>query len=110
MKVFGLTLALMFGLAAPALADTVYPDDPLHLCYTGGCGGFNGVTASGTTQNLSGWGVSSSPAPQSGTLSIVVLVPQNETFTGMLSGGPNPTPSPPAPFAISAFGVVGTFS
>jgi hypothetical protein len=28
----------------------------------------------------------------------------------MLSGGPNPTPSPPAPFAISAFGVVGTFS
>jgi hypothetical protein len=103
-KIFGLMFALMFGLAAPALADTVILD-PLHMCYTGGCTGFNGVTI-GTPSSLSGWGFSSSPASQSGTLTIDLLIPNNEAFTiptltGTLSGNP---------LTIGAFSNIGTFS
>jgi hypothetical protein len=83
------------ALAAPAYAQVV-EDDPLHLCYTTGCSAFGGVTIStlGGGGGLSGFGVSSSPAPQTGTLWFALLVPDNEnevtlpTLSGTLNGNP----------------------
>ena len=81
--------------AAPAAGDPTLLDDPLHLCYTTGCSSFGGVTISTLGgAGTSGFGVSSSPAPQTGTLWFALLVPDNEnetvlpTLTGTLNGNP----------------------
>jgi hypothetical protein len=88
-----LLAAALTALAAPASAQVI--DDPLHLCYTTGCSSFGGVTISTLGgSGLSGFGVSSSPAPQTGTLYFALLVPDNETetvlptLTGTLNGNP----------------------
>ncbi len=93
MKRFLLATALAFAFAAPAAAD-VADDDPLHLCYSTGCSAFGGVTIGGTGGGFTGFGVSSSPAPQTGTLFFALLTPSNEketvfpTLTGTLNGNP----------------------
>ena len=96
MLIATLAATAALGLTA-AHADTVAIDDPLHLCYAapGNCTGFNGVTIStNPATGLSGWGFSSSPKSQSGTLDIILMVPNNEqeivlpTLTGTLNGNP----------------------
>ena len=81
------------ALAAPAYAQVV--DDPLHLCYATGCSSFGGVTISTLGgSGAAGWGVSSSPAAQSGDLYLALLIPNNEnevvlpTLSGTLNGNP----------------------
>jgi hypothetical protein len=95
-----LLAAALSALAVPAYAQTAAApaaiiDDPLHLCYSTGCSAFGGVTISTLGgSGLSGFGVSSSPAPQTGTLYFALLVPDNETETvlptlsGTLNGNP----------------------
>ena len=96
MLIATLAATAALGLTA-AHADTVAIDDPLHLCYAApvNCTGFNGVTIStNPATGLSGWGFSSSPKSQSGTLDIILMVPNNEqeivlpTLTGTLNGNP----------------------
>jgi hypothetical protein len=90
----GVTTAVLAALGASSARAQVV-DDPLHMCYNspGGCTSFNGVTISTTASTgLSGWGVSSAPASESGTLYISLLVPNNEaevslpTLAGTLNG------------------------
>jgi hypothetical protein len=92
-----LLAASLCALAAPAYAQVATDPllDPLHMCYSTGCSSFGGVTI-GTVggSGLSGFGVSSSPAPQTGTLWFALLVPDNEnetvlpTLSGTLNGNP----------------------
>jgi PEP-CTERM motif len=88
----GMVLATMASGAAQA---QVADDDPLHLCYASGCTGFNGVTISvNSGQGFKDFGVSSSPASQTGTLWFALLIPNNEnqitlpTVNGTLNGNP----------------------
>ena len=81
------------ALAAPAYAQTAAAppaaavDDPLHLCYATGRSAFGGVTISTLGgSGATGWGVSSSPAAQSGDLYLALLVPNNEMETKALPG------------------------
>ena len=96
-----LLAGVLSALALPAYAQTAAApaaavvDDPLHLCYTTGCSAFGGVTISTLGgSGASGWGVSSSPAAQSGDLYLALLIPNNEnevvlpTLSGTLNGNP----------------------
>jgi hypothetical protein len=111
MKKHLLTAALC-AFALPAYAQTV-PDptiyDPLHMCYTTGCSSFGGVTISTVGgSGLANWGVSSSPAPQSGVLFLALLVPNNEaetvqpTLSGTLNGNPLTIEAPVAEGTFSS--------
>jgi hypothetical protein len=81
-------------LSAPAFAQTT--DDPLHG-YCGGAGqcADNGTNSPTSTNPPSNFGFTISPGPQTGTLFIDVLVPNNEpkpasfALTGTLSGTAN---------------------
>lgn len=106
MKKLLLATALAFAFAAPAYAQ-VAEDDPLHLCYATGCSAFGGVTIGGAGGGFTGFGVSSSPAPQTGTLYFALLTPNNEPETTLpaLSGFLNGNPlSIGAPVAEGTFG------
>lgn len=93
-----LLLAAAFcALAAPAYAQTdnlaTYDpyDDPLHLCSSAGCSAFGAVTVANDLK-FDNFGVSSSPASQTGTLYFALLIPNNEneltlpSLTGKLNG------------------------
>ena len=110
-----LFLAAALGVfAAPAYAQmidnpTTYDpyDDPLHLCSSAGCSAFGAVTVANDLR-FDNFGVSSSPASQTGTLYFALLIPGNEneltlpSLTGKLNG---------ADFGNgSLFSNVGTFS
>lgn len=108
-----LAATALCGLAAPAYATTDNPltydpyDDPLHLCSSAGCSAFGAVTVANDLK-FDNFGVSSSPASQTGTLYFALLIPGNETevtlpsLTGKLNGN--------AFGNGSLFSNVGTFS
>src|SRR5579871_835395 len=103
--------ALLAGLGVTGARAQIADDDPLHMCYSGGCTTFNGVTIGSGSQpsnsDLTGWGFSSSPASQSGALSIAILVPNTDVLTVLptLSGTLNGSS-----LTISALTSKGTFS
>ena len=92
MKQYLLAAALAGAACLPAQAQVI--DDPLHLCYSTGCSAFGGVTIGGLGGGASGFGVSSSPAPQTGVLFFALLTPNNEpevtlpSLSGTLNGNP----------------------
>lgn len=100
-----LASAALFSTAAHA--DSYYPIvyDPLHLCSPAGCSSFNGVTIGPSGSN--DFGISSSPASQSGVLTLDFLVPTNETFTSpVLNVIVAPSATTPGSFAQ----IAGTFN
>ena len=93
MKKLLMAATALCALASPVRAQ-VAEDDPLHLCYSTGCSSFGGVTIGGLGGGTTGFGVSSSPAPQTGTLFFALLTPNNEpeltlpSLSGFLNGNP----------------------
>ena len=94
-----LGVGLLGNIFATARADTIDPtlDDPLHGYCSVGC--VDNGTNSPTTQNpISGFGFTISPGPQTGNLTVDVLVPDNLVsmpsslsfaITGTLTGTAN---------------------
>lgn len=86
MKDVLLAATILAAIGATSVKAQAVDDDPLHLCYSTGCEAFNGVTISvNHGQGFEDFGVSSSPAPQTGTLWFALLVPNNETQVNLPS-------------------------